>query len=165
MTAQMELPPEIRQVFEQTGYGCLSAESSRGIIHVCHAPDEDIDGFAGQPVVYQWQLIRMTTAPLIRLELLILDDPDNPYRFESFLNIAAADQANVLYELANQEKLYLAFYGKGLDYRYTKEVEHDEQQWQKLDEMAIQAMNYWLQIPEERRDIDQAKASFMRHNP
>jgi hypothetical protein len=31
--------------------------------------------------------------------------------------------------------------------------------------MAIQAMNYWLQIPEERRDFDQAKVAFMRHNP
>jgi hypothetical protein len=52
-----------------------------------------------------------------------------------------------------------------LDYRYTKEVDHDQQQWQKIDEMAIQAMNYWLQIPEERRDFDQAKATFMLHNP
>jgi hypothetical protein len=33
-------------------------------------------------------------------------------------------------------------------------VKHDEQQWLKIDEMAIQAMNYWLQIPEERRNFD-----------
>lgn len=51
-----------------------------------------------------------------------------------------------------------------LDYRYTKEMDHDEQQWQKIEEMAIQAMNHWLQIPEERRNFDQAKAAFMLHN-
>lgn len=96
---------------------------------------------------------------------VILDNPAHSYRFESFLNIAAADQARVLYELANQEKLYLAFYGEGLEYRYTKEVEHDEQQWQKIDEMTIEAMNHWLQIPEERRNFDQAKADFIRRFP
>lgn len=161
-TAQMALPPEICQVFEMTGYGCLDAESSRGIIHVCHAPGADINGFAHQPVITRWQLIRMPTAPVIRLELLILDNPTNPYRFEPFLNIAAADQACTLYELANQKKLYLAFYDDYLDYHYTKEVDHDEQHWQKLDEMAIQAMNYWLEIPKERRHFDRAKAEFMR---
>ena len=165
MTAQMELLPEIREVFENTGYGCLAAETTRGAIHICHAPDRDIRGFANQPVVYRWQLIKMPTAPLIRLEVLILDNPQNPYRFESFLNVAAADQARILYELAGQEKLYLAFYGDDLRYRYTKEVEHGEQQWQKIDEIAIQAINHLLEIPEEQRDFDQAKAEFMRNSP
>ncbi len=160
-----ELLPEIREVFEKTGYGCLAAETSIGIVHVCHASDSDIEGFRDKPVHSQWQLIKMPTAPLIRLQLDVMDRPEDPYRFESFLNITAADQANVLYELANQEKLYLAFYGDNLDYRYTKEVPHDEQQWQKIDEIAIEAMDHWLEIPEERRNFDQAKAAFMLHNP
>ena len=75
-------------------------QSNIGIIHVCHAPVADIEGFLYEPVRSQWQLIRMPTAPLIRLELLILDNPANPYRFESFLNIAAADQARALHEQA-----------------------------------------------------------------
>ena len=78
MTAQMELLPEIRQAFENTGYGCLAAETNRGAIHICHAPDSDIQGFANQPVIFRWQLIKMPTAPLIRLEVLILDNPQNP---------------------------------------------------------------------------------------
>lgn len=69
----------------------MAAETSRGAIHLCHARDKNIQGFANQPVINRWQLIKMPTAPLIRLELLILDDPTNPYRFESFLNIATAD--------------------------------------------------------------------------
>jgi hypothetical protein len=38
------------------------------------------------------------------------DSPDTPYRYRSFLNVSAADQAQVVAELANQEELYLAFF-------------------------------------------------------
>ena len=51
-----ELPGEIREVFERTGYGCLAVETNIGVIHVCHASDSDIEGFADKPVLYQWQL-------------------------------------------------------------------------------------------------------------
>ena len=49
--------------------------------------DQDIASFANAPLLSQWQLIKMPTAPLLRLELVILDNPTNPYKFESFLNI------------------------------------------------------------------------------
>jgi hypothetical protein len=156
-----ELPGEIREVFEGTGYGCLAAETNVGVVHVCHAADSDVEGFADKPVVYQWQLIRMPTAPLIRLELVILDHPTNPYKFESFLNVAGEDQARVLAQLANQDQLYLAFYGDGLTHRFTKIVKHDRQQWQYLDELVAEAMAHWDRIPPEQQDFDQAKAEFI----
>jgi hypothetical protein len=156
------LPQEIREVFEQTGYGCLAAESNIGVVHVCHAADADIEGFANKPVLSHWQLIQMPTAPLIRLELVVVDRPEDPYRFESFLNVAAEDQAQILSALTNQEQLYLAFYGDRLDYQFTKIVPHDEGQWQQLDELWQQALAYWQSLPAERRDFDQAKAEFMR---
>ena len=157
-----ELPEVIQEVFEKTGYGCLATEATLGVIHVCHASDKDIEGFANKPVICQWQLIKMPTAPLIRLELEILDRPDNPYKFESFLNIAEQDQANVLAQLANQDELYLAFYGDGLDYRCTKVMPHDKQQWQQIDELTMEARDYLYSIPPGNRDFDQAKAEFMR---
>jgi hypothetical protein len=156
-----ELPEEVKELFRRTGYGCLALESNVGIIHVCHAPDEDIEHFGNKPVLYQWQLIKMPTAPLIRLDISVVDDPLNPYKFESFLNIAADDQATVLAQLANQDRLYLAFYGEDLSYRYTKVVEHDEQQWQQLDDLAHQAIDFWSQIPPSVQDFDLAKAQFM----
>jgi len=52
-----ELPGQIREVFERTGYGCLAAEANVGVVHVCHALDADVEDFAGKPVVCQWQLI------------------------------------------------------------------------------------------------------------
>jgi hypothetical protein len=57
--AMDELPEEIRQVFEGSGYGCLAAETNIGVVHVCHAADRDIEGFASKPVSYQWQLAKM----------------------------------------------------------------------------------------------------------
>lgn len=160
-----ELPDEIKEIFANQGYGCLPLETSIGIVHICHAPDTEIDGFADKPVWYQWQLIKMPTSPLIRLEVVVMDNPLSPFRFESFLNVAEADQLNVLTELASQSSLYLTFYGAGLNYRFTKVLEHDEQQWQQLDELVAQATDYWNALPLEQRDFNQAKAMFMRLDP
>ena len=66
----------------------------------------------------------MPTAPLIRLELFILD------------------QLQVLIQLANQEQLFLAFYGDWLNHRFTGVIEHSKQQWQQLDEVVEQALLY-----------------------
>ena len=160
--ASPELPEEIREVFERTGYGCLAAETNIGVVHVCHAADSDIEGFCDKPVTYQWQLIKMPTAPLIRLEVTILDRAVSPYRFESFLNVAEEDQERILCQLANQDQLYLAFYGDGLQHRFTKVAHHDKQQWQYIDELMEMAIQHWEAIPSERRDYDRAKAEFTR---
>jgi hypothetical protein len=157
-----ELPAEIKEVFNQTGYGCLALESDIGIVHVCHAPDTDIDGFVNKPVTSRWQLIKMPTAPLIRLEVYIFDQQENPYRFESFLNVAEQEQEKVLAELANQDRLFLAFYGEDLGYRYTKVIPHDKQNWQQIDKMTMEAFNYLSRIPSEQQDFDKAKAEFTR---
>ena len=159
--APNELLPEVRQVFEASGYGSLAVETSVGIVHACHAPDADIEGFRGKPASYRWELIEMPTAPLVRLAVHIYDQPRNPFFFESFLNVGEADQLNVLAQLAGQEELYFAFYGDDLDYRFTKILPHDEQQWQRLDDIIERALAYREQIPESERDFDRAKAVFM----
>ena len=73
----------------------------------------------------------MPRAPLIRLKLFILDRPENPYRFESFLNVATEDQLQVLIQPANQEQLFLAFYGDWLNHRFTGVIEQGKQKWQQ----------------------------------
>ncbi|MCJ7624788.1 MAG: hypothetical protein MUO76_14905 [Anaerolineaceae bacterium] len=97
---QAELPWEIREVFENFGFGCLAVETNIGVVHVCHAADDDIDSFEDKPVWSHWQLVKMPSAPLIRLELVFVDEPANPYKFESFLNITEDDQAGVLAQLS-----------------------------------------------------------------
>lgn len=159
------LPPEIREVFERTGYGCIAVEANIGIVHICHAADTDIEGFAGKPIQYRWQLIQMPTAPLIRLELIILDNPYNPYRFESFLNIAEESQAQVLARLIAQDRLYLAFYGNRLHYHSTQAVLQSTHQRQWLSEISAQATAYSEILPQEQRDFERAKAEFIRRYP
>ena len=70
-----ELPQGLREVFQGFGYGCLAVETDIGVAHICHAADADIENFADKPVRHQWQLIQMPTAPLIRLEVVILNRP------------------------------------------------------------------------------------------
>jgi hypothetical protein len=94
--------------------------------------------------------------------MVILDRPTNPFKFESFLNVAEESQVEVLAQLANQEQLYLAFYGDDLSHRFTKIVRHDGQQWQYLDELVDEATRHWDRIPPEERDFDRAKEEFMR---
>jgi hypothetical protein len=92
----------------------------------------------------------------------VLDDPRNPFRFESFLNIADSDQVKCLTLLAQQDQLNLAFYGDELNYRFTKLVAHDERQQAQLADLAQRAADYWDALPTEQRDFDAAKAAFMR---
>jgi hypothetical protein len=127
-----------------------------------HRPTVDIEGFANKPVLSQWQLIKMSTAPLIRLELVIRDQPGTPNLFESFLNVAEEDQGRILAQPASQDRLYLAFHGDDLRHRFTKIIEHDDRQRQQLAVLVGEATDYWARIAAERRDFDQAKAAFMR---
>lgn len=159
------LPEELRELFARTGPGCLAVKTDQGVVHLCHAADADIQGFANAPVAYRWMLVAMPTAPLIRLELLIVDVPDQPYMFESFLNVDDEEQAGILADLAGQPQLHLAFYGSDLTYRFTKLIPQDEQIWQGLDEMITMAEAHCESIPLELRDFDRAKAEFMRRYP
>jgi hypothetical protein len=159
------LPKEVRGVFGDSGYGCMAVETDLDVVHVCHAPDIDIVGFHGKPITYRWELIKMPSAPLIRLVFAIHDRPGDPFRFESFLNVAEESQANILAQLAGQDRLYFAFYGNNLQHRFTTAVDHDEQQWQRLDEMVAEAESYWEELDENLRDYDLAKTQFFGMSP
>ena len=158
-----ELLPEVRQVFEKSGYGSLAVESSIGVVHICHAPDVDIQGFQGETSKLQLGTNRdANCASCTPGRAILRPDLLNPFLFESFLNVDEQDQLGVLAQLASQEKLHFAFYGDDLEYRFAKTVEHDEQQWQKLDEITERALAYWNQLPPTRRDFDIAKEMYFR---
>lgn len=157
-----EMPEEIKELFERFGYGCLALETTIGVVHVCHAADADIAGFLDAPVSYQWQLIKMPTAPLVRLVVQIFDHPQDPYQFESFLNVAEPDQAGILAQLAGQDRLLLSFFGDDLGHRFTVRVPHGSQSWQQVDDYLEEGLRYWETLPQEIRDFDLAKIAFTR---
>ena len=159
------LPLELRQTFERTGPGCAAAETNIGVVHVCHAADRDIASFANKPVWHRWELALMPTAPVIRLNVAIVDDPHNPYRFESFLNIGDDEQDRILELLLTQEQLYFPFHGDDLGYRFTRVVPHDANQRAQLGQFVGQAYEHWYSIPVRQRDFDRAKAEFQWRFP
>ena len=125
-------------------------------------PIQILKGFEDKPVNYQWQLIQYAHCSPNKTQCNNSRPPRRTLSILShFLNVADESQAQVLDELANQDELFLSFYGDDLRYRFTKTVEHDEQQWQLLDELVQKANYYWEKIPPEQRDFDLAKWEFM----
>lgn len=159
------LPPELQQVFERTGYGCLAVEREDLVSFVTHAPNQDIESFRGSRVLYHWELIEMPTAPLIRFRGLILDDPQSPYLLEHFLNVAAPDQTRCLVQLVDQEEIAFDFFGDEYEYAYSKHLVHPQRMRQQLRDFVTRAADYWANLPEETRDFDLAKEQFQRHFP
>lgn len=163
--ADGSLPSELRAAFQRTGPGCIAAETDLGVVHVCHAANRDIASFAHQPVWYRWELAKLPTAPVIRLNLVILDQPQNPYRFESFLNIGDEDQARILAIMLTQEQLILPFYGDDFSQQLAKVMPHEAEQRRQLGALVEQAAVHWQGIPTDRRDFDRAKAEFQQRYP
>jgi hypothetical protein len=157
-----ELPPALQDAFRQTGFGCVATEASIGVVHVCYAADADVAGFAGKPVICEWQCALLPSAPVLRLRAVIVDQPQNPYRFESFLNVGHEDDARLLEQLLVQEQLYLTFYGEDLAHRFTKVVGQSEAQRAELAEVVAVARAHWERIPEGERDVERAKVAFQR---
>lgn len=142
------------------GSGCFAAETSEGIVFLAAAGDADVEGFANKPVLSQWQLIEMPTAPLIRLHLTILDRPENPYRFETFFNISNPESCRILSEQLGQEALVLAFLGDDLEHRFSKVLPFPQEERQAVHQLVGQAIEHLVSIPKEERDFDLAKREF-----
>jgi len=157
-----QIPPEAREVFEKTGSGCFAVETNEGIVFLAAASDTDVEGFAGSPVISQWQLVEMPTAPLVRLHLTILDRPHNPYRFETFFNITSTESCRILSEQLSQESLVLAFLGSDLEHRFSKVLPFAEEERHAVHQLIGQAIEHLVTIPKGERDFDQAKAEFQR---
>jgi hypothetical protein len=154
--------PEAKEVFEKTGSGCFAVETTEGIAFLAAASDEDVEGFAGSPVLSQWQLIDMPTAPLIRLHLTILDRPHNPYRFEAFFNISNPDSCRILSEQLGQDSLVLAFLGGDLEHHFSKILPFSEEERGAVHQLVGQAIEHLASIPKGERDFDLAKAEFQK---
>jgi len=161
----LELPQEMRAVFANLGAGCFAARHGDTIAFVTHASEADIESFHGTQVLYGWELYQLPSAPVIRLRLLILDDPDHPFLVETFLNVGDEEQREYLESLASQRMLPFDFFGEDFTYRYTKELNHPSRMRRNLAALIRQAAHYWDTLPASERDFDRAKAEFQRQFP
>ncbi len=74
------------------------------------AADEDVEGFRGPvPIQTACELGRPWCASVLRLQDIVFDRPGNPWRFESFINVAEPQQLACVKGLVTQERLQLHF--------------------------------------------------------
>lgn len=132
---------------------------------VTQAPDDDIESFSGAPVVCDWELIEMPSAPLIRFRALIIDDLLAPFGLEHFLNIDEPDQARCLQLLAGQNFLSFDFFGEDYEYVGSTYLDHDEDMRSGLEGLIARAQAYWNSLPKQEQDFDRAKAEFLHRFP
>ena len=160
------LPPMLQAIFDESGPGCFAATRNDGTVgFIAHAADGDIERLRAAPLLWQWELVRMPTAPLIRFCALIVDNPYNPYRYEHFLNVEDRDQAHCLAQLVNQGELSFDFFGSDYEYAYSKQTAHPPIQRARLQQIVEQAIAYYGDIAASQRDFDRAKAVFQGSSP
>ena len=121
---------------------------------------EDIKGFKGAAVRYQWQLGRFESGPVLCAYLELLDDPVNPYALETFLDVAKGDDLALAQRLIDQDHLTLHFYNLRLSYQFSKRIRHRRKQREELADLIRQALAHLEGI--ERPDWYQARREFFQ---
>lgn len=140
------------------------AQSGRTTL-LAKAADEEVAGFRGQvPIRTQWELGRLDCGTVLRLYLVIFDRPENPYRFETFLNVGAAEQLACARQLLDQATLPVHFFDSRTEYVFTKTIRQPEKQRQQLGQLVKQALQDWQDLGE-AWDFDRAKALFQARRP
>ena len=129
------------------------------------AATEDVESFRGPvPIQTQWGLARYSSGSVLRLHLVIFDQPQQPYRFETFINVGAPEQLVCVRQLLTQETLQIHFFDSQTEHVLTKKVSNSDQQRQQLQWLIDLAMHDW-EILGEAWDFDQAKALFQAQRP
>jgi hypothetical protein len=154
------LPPELAAFLATEELACLSHNSDRGALYVLKAPALEIASLRGTfPIGLTHELHRHPAAPVIRSVFAFYDQPDQPLRVETFINIADPDQRACFASLAEQDELTLLFYDESLTHCLSKRLRNtDPAGMRRLLAMAdrLRAM-----IPADRYDFDVAKAAVL----
>jgi len=129
------------------------------------AATEDAESFRGPvPIQTQWELGRFSSGSVLRLHLVIFDRPEQPYRFETFINVGASEQLACVRQLLLQETLQIHFFDSQTEYVFTKKISNSDQSRQQLQQLIDLAMHDW-EFFGDAWDFDQAKALFQAHRP
>ena len=143
------------------------------------APDEEVESFGGEVLIQTgWELGRFGCGSVLRLRVAIFDRPGNPYRFEIFINVAAAEQLACVMGLVSQEGLPLHFFDSRTRHVLTKEIRNRVQQRRQLRQLVNLAVQDRADLGSEGDsspsagvsspegwDFEQAKALFQATRP
>ena len=157
-----ELPPELADFLRDQLYACLTHPTDRGTVLVMKAPRREIESIRGAlPVQVRHELHQHPTAPVIRMEVIIYDDPARPLAFESFINVEDGQQRSDYAALAEQPELHMLFYDESLAHRLTKSVAHSVRG--RVPEVLEKADELFHAIPVDEFSFEIAKAAVMRN--
>lgn len=129
------------------------------------AADQDVRGFKGKvPIQTYWELGHFECGSVLRMHITIFDRPDNPYRFETFINVASPEQLACVNQLVSQETLQLHFFDGRTEYVLTKEIKYPHVQRRQLENLTAQALQDLTKLGP-AWDFDLAKVVFQAHHP
>lgn len=137
------LDPELKALMdtdESVAVLWQDAENERTAL-LAKAADQEVAGFRGNtPVQFYWELGCFDCGSVLRFHLTIFDQPENPYRFETFINVASPEQLACCMKLLDQETLQIHFFGSRTEYVFTKEVRYPLTQRRQLGKLVTQAL-------------------------
>jgi hypothetical protein len=155
------LPPELAAFLATEELACLTHNSNRGALYVLKAPASELTSLRGTfPIGLTHELHQHPQAPVIRSVLTFYDQPNQPLRFDTFLNIDDPDQRACFASLAAQDELTMLFYDEHLAHRLSKQQRNTDPAGMRR--LLARADRLHAMIPAERFDFDAAKADVLR---
>jgi hypothetical protein len=154
----VELPPELAEFLKDQETACLTQATDIGTALIIKIPGADIASVRGNiPIVVRHDLYPHPAAPVIRLALTFLDDPDAPFTIDTFINVDEPEQLGNAAALVDQDALPLFFYDEALEHQLTKVLPYSSQE--DIAYLLEVAEQLWRQIPREQYDFAAAKAA------
>jgi hypothetical protein len=157
-----KLPPELAAFLGDQPFACLTHPTDQGTVLVMKAPRQEIESIRGRvPMQVRHELYQLPTAPVIRMVVMIYDQPARPLAFESFINVEDPQQHSDYAALAEQPELRMLFYDERLDHCLTKSVRHSTRG--RVPEVLARADELFHAIPQDQFSFEIAKAAVMRN--
>ena len=154
------LPPDLVQFLHNREYACLTHATDKGTAFIIKAPSYDIESVRGRvPIYLSHKLYAHPAAPVIRILLVIYDQPDRPLALETFINVEDPQQEADFERLTKQEESYLLFYDELLQHRLTKGIRLGEPE--PLVEVLKQAKRLLAAIPKDQFSFEKAKEAVL----
>lgn len=151
----------LRQAFEQVGFGCLPIWTSTGCTLFVQVDERTIRECRNAVHSVRLELHEVDGCPLLRLDVKVYDRPGDPLHMDCFLNVQDTDHQEVVDALAEQEWMVFHWYVPGMKYARSSGIPWPPQQREEAGEIIKKARAI---VDSGGGDFDQAKAKWMTEN-
>lgn len=170
---------DLRKTFKKIGYGGIPEWTNTGCTFFCWMDNKTCRDVKGKVHNVKMEYYEIDGYPLIRFDVVVYDNIDNPLEFDSFLNVGNEDHGYMLGALMEQEWIVFHWYGENFKYRGSTGVRWKKENrewvkeiWEKGRECirvggvgGVNSENSMNSEKDFNRMFDRAKKKFMRENP